>query len=177
MNRAPEGLIYRQDFLSDREQVDVLHEVRALTFEHDIFRTKTMKRAGAHFGYKYVAVGQQLEPAPPFPSYLQAVIRKAAPYHPDGIGFVQCIVTFYCEGAGIGWHRDAKRFGDCVVGVSLASEARLRFRPKGATHPSFEVTASPGSIYVMQGVARWQYEHQIMPVRTPRYSLTFRSIA
>ena len=177
MNAKPEGFTYVQDFLSRCEHDNLLHELRALTYEHDVFRTKTMKRAGAHFGYKYVAVGQQLEPAPPFPPYLQAVIRKATPYYPTGIEFVQCIATFYCEGSGIGWHRDAKRFGDCVLGLSLASEARLRFRPKGATQPSFTVTASPGSLYVMQGVARWDYEHQIMPVKTPRYSLTFRSIA
>src|SRR5262245_24125591 len=140
MNSVPPGFTYYQDFLSRSEQDDLLHEVRPLPFEHDIFRGITMKRAGAHFGYKYVAVGQQLEPAPPFPQYLQAVIDKAAPYYPNGIEFSQCIVTFYCEGSAIGWHRDAKGFGDCVLGVSLASEARLRFRPKGVTQPSFEVT-------------------------------------
>jgi len=136
-----------------------------------------MKRAGAYFGYTYVAVGQQLEPAPPIPEYLQAIINKAAPYYPSGIEFTQCIVQFYCEGSGIGWHSDAKVFGDCILGVSLASEARLRFKPKGAKHPSYTVTAAPGSLYVMQGAARWDYDHQIMPVKAPRYSLTFRSIA
>lgn len=155
----------------------MLLQLQTLTYEHDVFRTKTMKRAGAYFGYTYVAVGQQLEPAPPIPEYLQAIINKAAPYYPSGIEFTQCIVQFYCEGSGIGWHSDAKVFGDCILGVSLASEARLRFKPKGAKHPSYTVTAAPGSLYVMQGAARWDYDHQIMPVKAPRYSLTFRSIA
>jgi alkylated DNA repair dioxygenase AlkB len=174
---APEGFVYIPDFLSPDEQESLLEILRTLSYEHDVFRTKTMKRAGAHFGYKYVAVGQRLEPAPPIPPYLQAVIDKAAPYYPSGIEFMQCIVQFYCKGSGIGWHSDAPPFGDCILGVSLASEARLRFRPKGAAHPSFEATAAPGSLYVMQGVARWDYEHQIMPVKKERFSLTFRTIA
>jgi DNA oxidative demethylase len=174
---APEGLIYIPDFLSPDEQDDLLCQLRPLTYEHDVFHGKLMKRAGAQFGYKYVAVGQKLEPAPPIPPYLQAVIDKAAPYYPTGIAFAQCIVQFYCEGSGIGWHRDAKPFGDFILGVSLASEARLRFKPKGVAHPSFEVIAAPRSLYVMQGVARWDYEHQIMPVKKERFSLTFRTIA
>jgi alkylated DNA repair dioxygenase AlkB len=176
MNSAPEGLTYVQDFLSDSEQETLLRELRPLTYTHDKFRCKIMKRGWAQFGYAYVSTGRKLTPAPPIPPYLQEVIDKAAPYYPNGIEFAQCIVTLYPEGAGIGWHKDAPRFGDWILGVSLAAEARLRFRPKGATHPSFAVTASPGSLYVMEGAARWQYEHQIMPVKAERYSLTFRSV-
>jgi hypothetical protein len=29
----------------------------------------------------------------------------------------------------------------------------------------------------MQGVARWDYEHRLIPVKAERYSLTFRSVA
>ena len=173
---TPEGFDYIPDFLSPDKQEALLEILQTLSYEHDVFRTKTMKRAGAYFGYAYRAEGQQLEPAPPIPPYLQEVIDKAAPYYPAGIAFAQCIVQFYCEGSGIGWHRDAKPFGDCILGVSLAAEARLRFRPKGETHPSFAVTASPGALYVMEGTARWQYEHQIMPVKKERYSLTFRTV-
>jgi alkylated DNA repair dioxygenase AlkB len=173
---APEGFVYIPDFLSPEEHDDLLCQLRALTYEHDVFRGQTMKRGWAQFGWGYVSIGQQLEPAPPIPPYLQAVIDKAAPYYQNSIEFAQCIVTKYPVGAGIGFHKDAPCFGDCILGVSLAAEARLRFRPKGETHPSFAVTASPGSLYVMEGTARWQYEHQIMPVKKERYSLTFRTV-
>jgi alkylated DNA repair dioxygenase AlkB len=136
-----------------------------------------MKRGWAQFGYAYVSVGQKLTAAPPVPAFLQAVIEKARPYYPNGIEFTQCIVTLYPPGAGIGWHTDAPKFGDCILGVSLASEARLQFRPNKLKAVSFQITACPGSLYVMQGIARWQYQHQIPPVKAERYSLTFRSVA
>jgi len=111
---APDGFIYIPDFLSPDEHDDLLLQLRALPYEHDVFHGKPMKRAGAYFGYTYVAEGQRLEPAPPIPPSLQAVIDKATPYYPSGIEFTQCIVQFYCEGSGIGWHSDAKVFGDWV---------------------------------------------------------------
>jgi DNA oxidative demethylase len=177
MESKPEGLVYVEDFLSPTEEISLLHELRALTYKHDVFRGRLMKRAWAQFGHSYVSIGQRLEAAPPIPPFLQTVIDKASAYYPTGVEFSQLIVTHYPAGAGIGWHTDAPRFGDCILGVSLASEARLQFKPNDAQKVSFEVTASPGSLYVMQGVARWQYQHRLIPVKQERYSLTFRSIA
>ena len=175
-SRPPEGFDYFPDLLSPTEQDALLHDVQALTYEHDVFHGKKMKRLCAHFGYKYVAASHKLEAAPPIPLFLQAVIEKARPYYPAGIEFAQCIVTRYPPEAGINWHSDAKCFADVVLGVSLASEARFQFRPKGETKATFEVTVSPGSIYVIQGLARWQYDHRLIPVKVERYSLTFRTI-
>jgi alkylated DNA repair protein (DNA oxidative demethylase) len=173
----PEGFVYVPDFLNPIEQDSLLHELRALTYTHDKMRENIFKRGWAQFGYAYVSTGRKLTPAPPMPRYLKTVIDKAAPYYPPGIEFAQCIVTQYPENAGIGWHTDAPPFGDCILGVSLASEARLQFRPKGETKAAFEVTASPGSVYIIQGVARWHYQHRLVPVKEERYSLTFRTIA
>jgi DNA oxidative demethylase len=177
MTGQPGGLLYVSDFLSAAEQDDLLPEVRALTYTHDTFRKRLMKRGWAQFGYAYVSTGRKLTPAPPMPAFLQAVIEKASPYYPTGSEFEQCIVTHYPSGAGIGFHTDAKRFGDVILGVSLASPARLRFAPGKSKVVSFELTVTPGSLYVMQGVARWQYQHQIPPVKAERYSLTFRYLA
>jgi DNA oxidative demethylase len=177
MKQAPEGVGYYEDFLSLAEQDSLLREVRALPYEHDVFRKQLMKRAWAQFGYKYVAIGRKLEPAPPIPPYLKTVIEKAAPFYPTDVEFDQCIVTLYPPGSGIGWHTDAPRFGEHILGVSLASPARLQFRPNKTEKASFEVTATPGSLYVIQGIARWRYQHRLVPVRAERYSLTFRSVA
>jgi DNA oxidative demethylase len=177
MSQEPEGFSYHPDFLSGTEQDGLLRNLRALTYTHDTFRGQIMKRGWAQFGYEYKSIGQKLTPAPPLPDFLQEVIEKARPYYSAGSEFDQCIVTHYTPGAGIGSHTDAKKFGDCILGVSLASAVRLRFRPKGSKAVCFEVTATPGSLYVMQGPARWQYEHHIPPVKAERYSLTFRSVA
>src|SRR5688500_16567353 len=150
MMGQPDGLLYRTDFLSDTEQDDLLSELRALTYTHDTFRKRLMKRGWAQFGYAYVSTGRKLTPAPPMPAFLQTVIEKASPYYPAGSEFDQLIVTHYPPGAGIGFHTDADKFGDVILGVSLASPARLRFSPGKSKVVSFELTATPCSLYVMQ---------------------------
>ena len=173
---APEGFVYIPDFLSPDEQDDLLHELRLLPYEQDEFRKQLMKRLWAQFGYNYVSTGQKLTPAPAIPPFLQRVIEKARPYYPPEVEFDQCIVTLYPENAGIGWHTDSKRFSDWILGVSLASPGRLQFRPNKTEKASFEVTVVPGSLYVMHGVARWDYQHRLVPVKAERFSLTFRTV-
>jgi alkylated DNA repair dioxygenase AlkB len=63
------------------------------------------------------------------------------------------------------------------MAVSLGGTARLQFRPNRSTEVACEAAAAPGSLYVMHGPARWEYQHQVAPVREARYSLTFRHVS
>jgi alkylated DNA repair dioxygenase AlkB len=175
--KAPEGFAYVPDFLGGEEQAALLRQLRKLSYEHDTFRGTRLRRGYAQFGYAYVSTGRKLTPAPPLPEFLTALVAKASPHYPEGTEFNQCIITRYPEGAGIGWHTDAPRFGECVMAVSLGGEARLQLRPNGVEEVRCEVWAAPGSLYVMRGPARWQYQHQVVPVESVRYSLTFRQVA
>jgi alkylated DNA repair dioxygenase AlkB len=177
MGAAPEGLVYVGNFLSAKEQVDLLDQLRALDFEHDSFRGQRLKRGYAQFGYSYVSTGRKLESTTAMPDFLCAIIDKAKLHCPDAAEFNQCIITHYPPGSGIGWHTDAPAFGECVVGVSLAGKARFQFRPNGTEEATYEVQATPGSMYVLRGPVRWDYQHQVVPVKTERYSLTFRQVA
>ncbi len=176
MEAAPQGFLYVADFLSSEEQAGLLRELQALEFQHDRFRGQRLKRGYAQFGYAYVSTGRKLETTTAMPVFLKAVIEKARPFCPGEPEFNQCIVTHYPEGSGIGWHTDAPRFGECVVGVSLGAEARLQFRRNGTEEASYEVRAKPGSLYLMRGAVRWDYQHQVVPVKTERFSLTFRYV-
>jgi alkylated DNA repair dioxygenase AlkB len=177
MATKPEGLLYIAHFLSGAEQDTLLRELRALAYQHDTFRGQRLKRSYAQFGYAYVSTGRKLETTAAMPEFLQVVIDKARPHCPEGATFNQCIVTHYPIGAGIGWHTDAPRFGECVVGVSLGTEARFQFRPNGTEETTYEVRAAPGSMYLMRGPVRWDYQHQVVRVKTERFSLTFRHVA
>jgi alkylated DNA repair dioxygenase AlkB len=177
MNKEPEGFFYKPDFLSFSPQLNVLKELRGLQYEREMFRKRLMKREWAQFGYSYKATARKVTPAPAMPAYLQVLLQNASVYYPDDLTFTQCIVTKYPEGAGIGYHADAAVFGEYILGVSLASAARLQFRPKKSQKATFEVTVAPGSLYVMHGAARYHYDHRIVPVKTERYSLTFRYLA
>ena len=176
MNAPPEGFRYFADFLTSEEQAVLLRQLQELTYKHDSFRGTRLKRAYAQFGYANVSTGRKLTPAAPLPEFLTALIAKAAPHYPDGTAFNQCIITRYPEGAGIGWHTDAPRFGEVIMAVSLGDVARLQFRRNGTEQVCCEVRVVPGSLYVMHGAARWDYQHQVVPVASVRYSLTFRHV-
>jgi alkylated DNA repair protein (DNA oxidative demethylase) len=173
---TPDGFAYIPKFLTPSEQATLLVQLRELAFAHDTFRGQQLKRSYAQFGYAYGSTGRKLQPAPSFPTFLHDLISKALPHCPVGTAFDQCIITHYPAGAGIGWHTDAPAFGDCIIAVSLAGMARLQFRPNGSTPVSHEQIAEPGSLYVMRGTARQDYQHQVPAVKTDRYSLTFRSV-
>jgi alkylated DNA repair protein (DNA oxidative demethylase) len=132
MKVEPEGFLYIPDFLLLNEQVTLLHELQSLIYKHDVFRGQKLKREYAQFGYSYVSTGRKLEVAPMIPAFLQTLIKKASPYYPNDFMFTQCIVTHYPPSAGIGWHTDAPVFGEYIIGVSLAGEARLQFRPNSS---------------------------------------------
>jgi alkylated DNA repair dioxygenase AlkB len=172
----PDGFSYVQDFLTGDEQRELLERLRALNYTHDVTRGKPMKRGYAQFGHAYVTKARRLAPAPPLPDFLAALAEKTLPHCSEGTRFDQCIVTRYPVGAGIGWHPDEDVFGDYIAAVSLAAPARLQFRPNEAEAVQYEVVVEPGSLYVMRGPARWDYQHRVPEVRSERYSITFRSV-
>jgi len=172
----PEGFSYYADFLTPYDQKALAAELRHLEFTHDHFRGQQLRRCYAQFGYAYVSTGRKLRPTAPFPDFLAALVGLSIPYCPVGTRFNQCIITHYPPGAGIGWHTDADQFGETIIAVSLAGDARLQFRPKGSNRSTHELIATSGSLYTMRGPARWDYQHQIKPVRTDRYSVTCRQV-
>lgn len=172
----PDGFGYVPEFLSPTDHASLMGVLETLTYDHDVFRGNPFKRGYAQFGYSYVTNGRRLIPAPPIPDDLTTVATAALAHCPVGTQFDQCIVTKYPADAGIGWHVDAPVFGDCIAAVSLSAPARLQFSPKGQKEVSHEVLAAPGSLYVMRGPARWEYQHQVKPVKTERFSITFRSV-
>ncbi len=177
MGTPPEGFSYLADFLNQDEQLALLSRLRDLDYQHDTFRGQRLKRAYAQFGYAYVSTGRTLDPAPPLPEFRTALIARGLHHCPQGTPFNQCIVTRYPENSGIGWHTDAPRFGEVIMAVSLGGEGILEFRPGGAEEASCAVLTASGSLYVMHGPARWKYQHQVLPVQSLRYSLTFRHVA
>ena len=84
-------------------------------------------------------------------------------------------MTEYPPGAPIGWHRDAPQF-EIVIGVSLAGACRMRLKPWKGEGKIIYLVLEPRSIYVIQGKARWHYQHSIPPVEETRYSITFRTM-
>jgi alkylated DNA repair dioxygenase AlkB len=172
----PEGLLYRPDFLTGDEERALASELETLPYRAFEFQGFLGKRRVVSFGWRYDFNQGGLKPAEPMPGFVLPLRDRAAALAGlDPEALQQLLVTEYPPGAGIGWHRDRSVFGD-VIGVSLLSPCRLRFRRKvDGKWQRADLLAEPRSAYVLRGPARTEWEHSIPPLETLRYSLTFRS--
>lgn len=173
----PEGLEYRADFLSPKEERELAERFAELGFTEFEFHGFLGKRRTVSFGLHYAFDGSGLREAEPIPDFLLPAREKAAELAGTTAEELRhALVIEYAPGAGIGWHRDRPVFGD-VVGISLLAPARMRFRRKsGAKWDRFTLTAEPRSAYLLTGPARSEWEHSIPPMEELRYSITFRTL-
>lgn len=174
----PSGLTYRPDFVTPEEHEALLALVRGLEFREVRMRGYPAKRTTVHFGWDYAIDQRAVEPTEPIPAgllWLRDRCADAARVPP--VELVELLATRYPKGAGIGWHRDAPQFGSLVAGISLASACTMKFRRKeGKGWIRYEVLLEPRSLYLLEGAARWQWQHGITETPEERYSLTFRTL-
>jgi alkylated DNA repair dioxygenase AlkB len=172
----PEGLLYQPDFLSEAEEADLIGIFRELPFQAFDFHGYTARRRVLEFGLEYDFSTHRATPTQSFPEFLSPVRERAAQFAGvSAASLVEGMVTEYSPGAPIGWHRDAPQFGK-IIGISLASVSRMRFKPYRAEGKPVALTLEPRSIYLMRGPARWKFQHSVPPVKELRYSITFRTL-
>jgi alkylated DNA repair protein (DNA oxidative demethylase) len=174
---SPPGSLYRADLLTEAEEADLVRCVSAFDFAAVEMRGQVARRRTVHFGWVYGYESWRIKPGPPIPDVLFPLrARAAALAEVQPHALAEALVTEYSPGAGIGWHRDAPQFGT-VIGVSLLSACRMRFqRGAGSARRTGAVALEPRSAYLLDGEARWQWQHSLPPVRALRYSLTFRTL-
>ena len=173
----PEGFRYRPEVLTHEDERQLAERLATLPFREFEFQGFLGKRRVVSYGWRYIFDGSGLQEAEPIPDFLLPIRERAAGFGgiaPDALEHV--LLTEYSPGAAIGWHRDRPDFGD-VVGLSLLSPARLRFRRKaGAKWERAAIEAEPRSAYLLTGPARLEWEHSIPAVESLRYSITFRTL-
>jgi alkylated DNA repair dioxygenase AlkB len=179
----PQGFAYQADFLSEQEETALLAAIRGLCFRDFDFHGYTAKRRVLEYGLQYDFSTNKTSATQSFPDFLLPVRERAAQFaRLDTGNLVEGIIIEYPPGAPIGWHRDAPQFGT-VIGISLASAARMRFKPYVAAKQKVaervkpvSIDLEPRSIYVISGPARWRFQHSIPAVTELRYSITFRTL-
>lgn len=130
---------------------------------------------GPH-GYDYSGVQHPPRALTPRLEALLAAVSAAA-----GVPFNSVLLNLYRDGHdAMGWHSDDDypHGGHPAVGsLSLGAARRFRFRPKGRPGASVGLVLESGSVLVMDGEARVDWQHSLprtaRPVG-PRVNLTFR---
>ena len=173
---APAGLSTRADFVSRDEEAELLAAAAVLPFKPFEYQGWFGKRETVSFGWRYDFNQARVEPAPPIPDFLLPLRERAAVF--AGLApaaFEQALVIRYGVGAALGWHRDRPQF-DRVFGLSLRSDAVLRFRRRAARgFERFTLDAPARAAYLLTGEIRHDWEHSLNPVTEERFSITFRS--
>jgi alkylated DNA repair dioxygenase AlkB len=175
----PAGLVYQQDLISPDEEARLLAWCAELETEPVVMHGVESRRQVHHFGVGYDFASWGTTPAEPLPDELLDLRTRAgrlAQVEPST--FVEALVTRYPPGATIGWHRDAAVFGPAVVGVSLGSDAVMRFQRRSASNERrvFEQPLARRSAYVLSGAARATWQHHVPAVTQERWSVTFRQV-
>ncbi|MFP5272136.1 alpha-ketoglutarate-dependent dioxygenase AlkB [Coleofasciculus sp.] len=178
------GLNYIPDYINTEEQNQLLEII-----DQQEWSTQ-LKRRVQHYGYRYEYQKRTLTSA----SYLgelpdwadqlaQRLVRdRVTPILPD-----QLIVNEYLPGQGITNHVDCiPCFGNTIISLSLGSRCVMNLT-HAPTQTQIPFLLLPGSLIILQGVARYQWQHGIPPrkkdkyqgqelVRSRRVSLTFREV-
>jgi len=176
----PPGLEYHADFLAPNEETALLQAFADLPFREAKFQQYTARRRVDRYGLLYDEKLRAWVEGRPLPTFLADLRERVASWR--GVPaerFVHALVTEYRPGTPIGWHRDKPHYGT-VIGISLSSACRMRFRPHDNQHDRNAVIAlplAPRSLYVLADEIRWAWQHSIPPAKALRYSVTFRTSA
>ena len=172
-----EGLRFNEGLIPPAEELALLERIRSLEFHEMKMRGIVAKRRVIHYGVNYSFETFKATPGPPIPDFLIPLRQRCASFADleDG-DLAEALITEYSPGAAIGWHRDAYPF-DIVIGVSLLSWCRFRFRRgRVGAWETAELPLPPRSAYVLTGPSRTEWEHSIPPLKELRYSVTFRTL-
>ena len=174
---TPPGFQYRADVIDRAEELALVAEIESLELAPYEFRGVEARRRVISFGFRHDYRTRRLEQTAQMPPFLRQLRSKAAAFAGVPVeDFKQALVSEYTPGTPIGWHLDREHY-DRVVGVSLLSDATLRFRREvDGRWQRLSQRLEPRSIYLLSGSARSEWQHSIPAVAALRYSVTFRTM-
>jgi len=179
-NFYPQGFSYTTDFISVKEEEQLLNFIAQIGLHPFSFQGFEAKRKVASFGYDYNFDQSGLQKGKDIPVEFQPLIERVASH--VGIAaeeIKELLITEYPVGSIITWHRDAPPF-DLIAGISLNADCNFRLRPyekaKQNRKSVISVPVKRRSLYIMQDEARTDWQHSISPVKEVRYSITLRTL-
>ena len=174
----PGGFAYRPELIPAEHERELLAEFANLPFKPFAFHGFEGRRQVISYGWEYDFNEGNLRQTETIPRFLLFAREAAAQFAGLAPSDLQhALLLEYPPGSGIGWHKDKPQFGH-VIGISLLSACRLRFRRRvGSGWERASLLAEPRSAYLLRGPSRTEWEHSIPAVEHRRYSVTFRTLA
>lgn len=177
------GLRLVRSFATEEEEKRLVVDISSGTWE--LLKRRRVQHFGARFSYAANGVAATTAPWPGWCASWSA--RLAALAEEDVPN--QITVNSYEPGQGISWHCDVhSSFGDAIYVISLLADTVIDFRPGGHGEEITQVHLPRRSLLVMQGAARYGFEHHIssrkcdvlddgsVRPRSRRVSVTFRTL-
>jgi alkylated DNA repair dioxygenase AlkB len=171
------GLASLPDIVTQIEERSLIAAIDATDLTPFRFQGWTGKRLTSSFGWHYDFENGRVARADPIPDWLLPIRERMASFAAlDPELLIQALLIRYDPAAGIGWHRDRPIY-DHVLGLSLGAPAEMRFRRRRGERDFERVSLSldPRAAYHIAGEARHDWEHSIVDMDQPRWSVTFRS--
>lgn len=177
---APDGFHYSPDFLTEREEQQLIIDIGSLELHPLIFRGFEAKRKVNSYGYDYQFDTRTISIGENIPLAFNFLLEKISTWLSIPLeDLAEVLVTEYPPGSVINWHRDAPPF-DIIVGVSLMSDCRFKLRPYDKTKQGRKsivtIPVRRRSVYIIRDEARTDWEHCIAPVTETRYFVTVRTL-
>jgi len=173
------GLAYQTEFLTEQEERELLEIIKTLALHPVQYKQHDSKCRIVSYGETYDFTTYTVRPSYELDSRFLPIRERVARW--VGVRseeLVQVTVTEYVPGTQLGWHRDVPQY-ETVAGISLGSATVMGFRrypPTPVTNrQSMKLVLEPRSVYKLQGLVRWKWQHSIPPVEDYRWSITFRT--
>lgn len=179
---AVPGLLIVKNFITEAEETCLWKEVNKLPWE-PLGNRKMMKLGYRHDPQNKTVMKHLGELPEPFQFVISRILEdKLMSRKPE-----QCVVNYYDAGHGVYPHIDRiEDYGSEIAGLSLNSDIVMEFHgPKGER---IELFVPRRSLYIIEGVARFDWKHTIpartkdklenglINIRKQRISLTFRTV-
>lgn len=167
------GLIFIENFISEEDGLKLISDIENFKINH----TKRITNHGPtnftsiYFGKRYLKTDKSNNDD--IPDFLQLVCKKIIHEKllssmPLGIA-----INEYQKGQKISAHIDRPESGDTVTILSLCSEATMVLSNTKKSE-KFELNLTQNSLIQMKNEIRYDWTHEILPVKNKRYSIMFR---
>ena len=178
------GLKYVPDFISEREEKDLVAEIDEAGWSTEL------QRRVQHYGWRYDYKARQIDASMRIGPLPEWAVRLAERLGSKGLLTDppdQVIVNEYAGDQSIAKHVDSENFADGIATISLLESWEMVFREEENPRHKETLRLDRRSVAIMTGDARYRWTHEIPKrkyeagpagrvERRRRISLTFRKV-